>query len=236
MAYRRRRFFRRRTTSRRPFRRTFRRSRYSIRRRALRRRPLRPEIKYRTESLSLQAVAANGYYYRRLTVPGIPRGTSQYTMIGTQVKLRYVITNILVTDDSGITGSTAPNTQSAIRRIIVYVPTKNAAAVDSYLTASGSTLDITTILPQEIFTTLKDVSFTLGATFLNADLGITGVLSAGGVQNQRMLRWKIPFPRNADLGIDETLDPNKDVMYILVLNGKLATKLSFYTKLTFCDA
>lgn len=220
-------------------RRIFKKSKKNIRRRIIRRalvrRPLKPELKWMYEVVAPLATPANNWVTRSLTSTTLGSGVTTANRIGQEVMFRNIVLRLTARDNSGNTGATAPVVPDGLRRCVLWTPRVAIETANTYLTNTSPTLE--TVFDHNIMTIHRDWVFSLGAAYVDLDNQVTGVLAAGTYRNSKLINVTIPFPRKAKFRQgDTTVDPNKDVMYILMINGALATSYSWNAKIFFTDA
>lgn len=217
-------------------RRRFSNSKFRIRkrifRRALSRRPVRPEVKY-INSNTNNALATNGIVSITASATSIGSGVGANQKIGQEIRIRRVKVRMQLTNNSGQTGVTAPIRHTGKVRFIFWTPRINYEQAAAYMNG----ISMLSIPDWNTVTVHVDRTITLAPSYLDQEVGVNGVISAGGAAPYEYIFMKtFPFPRRAKFGggLSE-LHPDKDVLYCTIINGDLATAYAIVSKTTYVD-
>lgn len=198
----------------------------SIRRRALRRTNLRPEVKYKDNSVSRFEVDATSPWSLPTVVHSsvMTQGTANGEMIGEMIRMRFII--IRFTINGAETGDTNQNFVDGLFRMVLYTPIQDNTHVQAYINAQT---DINVMWDYNRMMVIKDMKFSLGK------------FDSTAKQFSKDIQVVVPWTRNAKLRPatgspgNFFFDEQKDSLFVTFFAGFNDAHIGWSARITYID-
>lgn len=195
----------------------------------------KPEIKYIDRHIPLE-IPFNSSYVQSLSPLTISVGGGVAGRIGRSVKYRKVITKMrfTTTDDPNANDVRA----DGALRLIIWSPRRPFSECQDYFTFANDLY--TRIIDWNMMTVHRDNYIRVGYANYAYTASATDLASNAVYPTDTAKTWIVPFPRTVDFGAilanENTVDPNKDILYCSFINeSQFRIQVDISTRTTFID-
>lgn len=195
----------------------------------------KPEIKYIDRNIDL-TVGGNGSIVQSLSPLTISVGGGVAGRIGRSVKYRKVIAKMRFTtsDDQALADVRA----DGAFRVVIWSPRRPFTECQDYFNFQADLF--TRIMDFNMITVHRDQYIRVGYQNYTYTAGTTNLNSPAVYPTDVAKTWIVPFPRTVDFGAilasENTVDPNKDILYVSFINeSQFRVTCDISTRTTFID-
>lgn len=195
----------------------------------------KPEIKYIDRNIDV-TIPGNNSYVQSLSPLTISVGGGVAGRIGRSVKFRKVISKMRFTtsDDTSLADVRA----DGAFRIVIWSPRRPFTECQDYFAFQADLY--TRIMDWNMITVHRDQYIRVGYANYTYTASTTNLNSPAVYPTDTAKTWVVPFPRTVDFGAilasENTVDPNKDILYCSFINeSQFRVTVDISTRTTFID-
>lgn len=201
------------------------------------RRLAKPEIKWNALSTANTAVPANTISPVITPVrTSFPLGPEQGSRIGSNIKLRKVMINVVISsyEDSTLES----NRSDGLIRLVIWYPTRNYTESATYMTTPNLSVNNWQVpFDWNAVRVVRDVTIRIGLPSVTITSGTTILPQVNAYPSRIQKKFMIPWPRSVDFGPTSTiLDIDKDIPYMTIINpNTFEVRWDLDSKITYID-